>query len=378
MKKLVIAITAPNSVVLLEGQPGYFVDKGYLVYLLGPDHERVSDFCRKERCIHLPVNIEREISFWKDIKAFVKIMAHLNRVKPDLVNLSTPKMSFLAMLASAVLGIKSRLYTCRGFRFEHEVGIKRKILIFAEKITSVLAHRIICISKSVMDLGVDMKIFQAEKCVVINKGSSNGIPLKRFSRNNLTSETCERLRHKLSIQHCFVFGFVGRLVDRKGINELYRAFELIYRDNPSLRLLIVGPVEENQISDKTLLANMKDHPGVILTGMQRDVPLYMSLMQVFVLPAWWEGFGNVLIQAAAMGVPVIGTNATGVKDAVSNNYNGLLIEPRSVPQLAEAMLLLYNNNELRERFGNNGIEWAKNFDNEIVWKGMEEVYKSVI
>ncbi len=378
MKKLVIAITAPNSVVLLEGQAGYFADKGYLVYLLGPDHERVSDFCRKERCIHLPVNIEREISFWKDIKAFVKIIAHLNRVKPDLVNLSTPKMSFLAMLASAVLGIKSRIYTCRGFRFEHEVGIKRKILIFAEKITSVLAHRIICISKSVMDLGVDMKIFQAGKCVVINKGSSNGIPLKRFSRNNLTSETCERLRHKLSIQHCFVFGFVGRLVDRKGINELYSAFELIYRDNPALRLLIVGPVEENQISDKKLLANMKDHPGVILTGMQRDVPLYMSLMQVFVLPAWWEGFGNVLIQAAAMGVPVIGTNATGVKDAVSNNYNGLLIEPRSVPQLAEAMLLLYNNNELRERFGNNGIEWAKNFDNEIVWKGMEQVYNSVL
>ena len=378
MKKIVIAITAPNSVVLLEGQPGYFADKGYLVYLLGPDHERVSDFCRKERCILLPVNIVREISFWKDLKTFAKILAHLKKVKPDLVNLSTPKMSFLAMMASYVLGIKFRLYTCRGFRFEHEVGAKRKLLIFAEKLTSSLAHRIICISTSVRDMGVDMKIFQPEKCIVINKGSSNGIPLKRFNRNNVTSEACERLIHSLSIQDCFIFGFVGRLVDRKGINELYQAFDIIYKENPYLRLLIVGPAEENQIADKTVLANMKQHPGIILTGMQKDVPLYMSLMDVFVLPAWWEGFGNVLIQAAAMGVPVIGTNATGVKDAVSNNYNGLLIGPKSVPQLVEAMLLLYKNNELRERFGKNGLEWAKNFDNEIIWKGMEEIYNSVV
>ncbi|HQK69978.1 MAG TPA: glycosyltransferase family 4 protein [Bacteroidales bacterium] len=376
MRKLVIGITAPNSVVLLEGQLKYFSDMGYEVYLLGPDHDRVSDFCKRENSIYLPVNIEREISPWKDIKALIKIFNHLKRIKPDLVNLSTPKMSFLAMLSSYVLGIRYRIYTCRGFRFEHEKGAKRKLLIFFEKITSALTHKVICISKSVQDLGVDLKIFNQDKCVVINKGSSNGIPLERFSRNNITIDEIEKLRHDFSLGKDFVFGFVGRLIDRKGINELFEAFETLYSEMANLRLLIVGPAEGNQINNKNLLTRMKQHPGIILTGVQQNVPLFMSVMDVFVLPAWWEGFGNVLIQAAAMGVPVIGTNSTGVKDAVNKDYNGLLVEPKSVTQLTQAMKLLYKDNELRERLGKNGLEWAKNFENEIIWKGMEQVYNS--
>lgn len=376
MKKLVIGITAPNSVVLLEGQLKYFSDEGYTVYLLGPDHDRVSDFCKRENSIFLPVNIEREISPWKDIKALIEIFIHLKKIKPDMVNLSTPKMSFLAMLSSYVLGIRYRIYTCRGFRFEHEKGAKRKLLIFFEKITSTLAHKVICISKSVQDMGVDLNIFNPDKCVVINKGSSNGIPLERFNRNNISTDAIEKLRHDLSLGKEFVFGFVGRLIDRKGINELFEAFDILHSETPSLRLLIVGPVEVNQINNKNLLTRMRKHPGIILTGAQQNVPLFMSVMDVFVLPAWWEGFGNVLIQAAAMGVPVIGTNSTGVKDAVNKNYNGLLIEPKSGTQLAEAMKLLYEANELRGRLGKNGLEWAKNFENEIIWKGMEVVYNS--
>jgi glycosyltransferase involved in cell wall biosynthesis len=74
---------------------------------------------------------------------------------------------------------------------------------------------------------------------------------------------------------------------------------------------------------------------------------------------------------------VISTNATGTKDTVSHEFNGLLIEPKSVEQLAETMTLLYENRELRKRLGQNGIEWAKNFDNLIIWQGMEERYNSV-
>jgi glycosyltransferase involved in cell wall biosynthesis len=178
----------------------------------------------------------------------------------------------------------------------------------------------------------------------------------------------------LRLHGCFVIGFIGRLIDRKGIGELFEAFEKMYAENEKIRLLLVGPVEAEQVSDKTLMSRIHVHPGVVVAGMQRNVPLYLSVMDLFVLPAWWEGFGNVLIQAAAMGVPVISTNATGTKDAVSNGFNGLLVEPKSVDDLVAAMQKLIDNTEMRTRMGENGIQWARNFQSHVIWDEMNQLY----
>ena len=139
--------------------------------------------------------------------------------------------------------------------------------------------------------------------------------------------------------------------------------------------MVVGRFELSQIADPGLIERMKADPAVILTGPQPNVPMYMSLMDVFVLPAWWEGFGNVLVQAAAMGVPVISTTGTGSRDAVQDGYNGLLVPPKSVPELVEAMDKLYSDKALREEMGRNGLEWAKHFDSPIIWDGMEKLYQ---
>jgi glycosyltransferase involved in cell wall biosynthesis len=97
-------------------------------------------------------------------------------------------------------------------------------------------------------------------------------------------------------------------------------------------------------------------------------------MNVFVLPAWWEGFGNVLTEAAAMGIPVISTKGTGTRDAVSDGFNGVLVDVKNIDQLTEAMLEIKSNSEKRLEMGKNGIEWAKNFDRIRIWEGMKELY----
>jgi glycosyltransferase involved in cell wall biosynthesis len=102
----------------------------------------------------------------------------------------------------------------------------------------------------------------------------------------------------------------------------------------------------------------------------------MTLMDVFVLPAWWEGFGNVLIQAAAVNVPVISTTGTGTIDAVEDGFNGVLIPVADVSALKKAMLQLYTDKELREKYGNNGLVWVKNFDRFLIWNEMDKIYKS--
>ena len=147
-QKLIIGITAEGSVNLLRGQLKYFKDRGYDTYLMSPDSLRVQEFCIKEGCTHLSIKIEREISLFKDIKTLFQIIQLFNNVKPEIINFGTPKVSLLGMIAGYLTRVPFRIYTCRGFRFEHEKGLKRRILVVMEKITSKLAHKVICISPS--------------------------------------------------------------------------------------------------------------------------------------------------------------------------------------------------------------------------------------
>jgi len=210
----------------------------------------------------------------------------------------------------------------------------------------------------------------------MNKGSSNGIDLSKFNPRLIEPADQEALKADLNLRGHFVYGFVGRLIDRKGIAELYEAFERVHRTNSHTRLLIAGPLEFEQITDKTLVQKLQEHPAVIMPGRTDNVPLFLSLMDVFVLPAWWEGFGNVLTEAAAMGIPVISTTGTGSMDAVKDGYNGILVPVKDAEALEKVMIELLKNHTKRKVMGENGKKWAQNFKQEIIWKGMQKIYES--
>lgn len=375
MKKLIVGITIPGSVGLLEDQLGYFQEQGFDTYLMSPKDERSLRYCESQGCKLLEINIQREISPFDDLKTLFQIITILKRVKPDVVNFGTPKISLLGLLAAKFVGVENRIFTCRGFRFEHEKGFLKWLLKRMDTITSFCATKIICISPSVKELGVNEKIFNEKKCVIINKGSSNGINLMKFNPDLVSSDSKVQLKQKLNInEEDFVYGFLGRIIDRKGINELYEAFIDLYKKNNKIKLLIVGPFDKSQIKNNDLYDLLSNHPGIIWPGRTDEVPLFLSIMDVFVLPAWWEGFGNVLVQAAAMGIPVISTFGTGTRDAVSDGYNGILVPVKDISKLAEAMRELYEDDSKRKQLGTNGIEWSSNFENEIIWKGMLKLY----
>lgn len=372
--KLVVGVTAPGSVNLLRGQLRYFADQGFDTYLIAPEDAKTISFCAQEGCTLLPVKIEREISLWQDFISLWHIFMHFYRIKPDIVNAGTPKMGLLAMIAAKISGVSRRIYTCRGFRYEHEKGFMRKVLMLMERISGACAQDVICISPSVKQLAIGDKLFPDRKCKVINKGSSNGINTEKFNMANITDTERKTLLNDLNLNGNFVYGFVGRLIDRKGVTELYHAFDAVYKTDNNARLLIVGPLEFEQLSDKKLVEKLKSHPGIVMPGRTDNVPLYLSVMDVFVLPAWWEGFGNVLVEAAAMGIPVISTKGTGTRDAVSDGYNGILVDVKNIEQLTNAMILLKDNNTKRMEMGANGIEWAKNFNREDIWEGMNRLF----
>jgi glycosyltransferase involved in cell wall biosynthesis len=243
-----------------------------------------------------------------------------------------------------------------------------------ERITSRSAHEVNCISFSVKNRGIADSIFSDAVSSVIHLGSSNGLDLDYFNPQGISELEKNSLRVKLNLEGVFVFGFLGRIIDRKGITELIEAFLKIYDENNNVRLLVVGPIEEVQLKNKEIIDLLRSHSGIVWPGRTDDVPLHLSIMDVFVLPAWWEGFGNVLIQAAAMGVAVISTNGTGTIDAVSDGYNGILVPVKDEISLEIAMLKLFNDDRMRLEMGENGRTWAKNFDRGIIWEGINKLY----
>ncbi len=374
MKKLVVGVTAPGSVMLLEGQLKYFTLLGYQTYLITQEDEKARLFCEKEGCIFLPITIRRDISIVSDLSALVQIIRHFHFVKPDIVNVGTSKMGLLGTIAGFLTSVPLRIYTARGLRYETEKGLKRIVLMGVLKIVGLLTHRIICISEAIRVKAVGNKLFPAHKTRVIHKGSSNGIDLEKFAPKAELKSEIEELRQTLGLADSFVFGFVGRLNDRKGINELYEAFIKLAADYP-VKLLIVGPVEVGNLANKQIIENIKTHPSIVYVGFQSNVPLYLSLMDVFVLPTWSEGFGNVFIQAAAMGVPVIGTRVSGVQNAVSDGFNGMLTNLKDVGDLYDKMTLLYTDSQKRNALAANGRPWAMNFDRQVIWEGQHLIYE---
>lgn len=377
--KLIIGITAPQSIILLKGQLKYFSEKGYEVFLLAPKTESTENFCKSEKAELLPVNLKREIHPLKDMISLIQIFLILKKIKPDIVNFGTPKVSLLGLFVAKIIGVEKRFYTCRGFRFEHESGLFRKFLVFLEKFTAYCAKSIICISPSVRSLGVDKKVFDKTKSLVINKGSSNGLNLEMFNSKRLNSSKTLQLKIENRIENVFTFGYLGRIIKRKGFIELFEAFERFYNHNENTQLLVVGRPYYDQI-EKEIVEKVAVHPGVKMVGLvpYEETPYFFSMMDVFTLPAYWEGFGNVLIQAAAMGLPIISTDVTGCKDAVSDGYNGLLVSKKDSDGIYRAMVQLYNDNGLRKKLGSNGLKWSKNFDSKIVWSGLYELYNKEI
>lgn len=379
-KFVIIGITAPPSVDLIVGQLNYLQKNGFEVALLAPRHERVVDFCMQEDVRLIPIEIERNISPFKDFKTLIKLVQIFRRERPDILNLGTPKISLLGMIAGKLTRVPYRIYTCRGFRFEHETGRFQNMLITLEKVTASCAHKVFCISNSVKDLGVQLGIFSEKKSRLIRQGSSNGVDLSMFNPNNIDEEKRLALKNELQLNNNFVYGFVGRLVDRKGLKEMYHAFSEAFEQDNTCRLLVVGRPFWDQVSDKQIISKLEEHPGVIMVGFQplEKVPYYLSLMDIFLLPAHWEGFGNVLIQAAAMGVAIVATEVTGVKDAVSKNYNGILVESGNHQALLNAMLEMKENSDQRNRMAKNGIDWSKNFEPKLIWRGYVDLYNEAL
>ena len=380
MFKLHRLTTVPSSFeTLLKGQPR-FMQQYYDVTIISSDKGLLEKAGIVEGVKTYLVELTRQITPIKDLKALWILYRYFRKEKPDIVHTHTPKAGLIGMLAAYLAKVPHRLHTVAGMPLMEIVGLKRKTLNFIEKLTYRCACRVYPNSKGLYEFIVKNKFCPKHKLIVIGNGSSNGIDTNHFSPSSYSFEQREKLKNKLAIQtNNIVFCFVGRLVKDKGINELVDSFIEINKKYRYTKLMLVGPFEREL--DPLLPETEKEiqnHPDILSVGSQIDVRPFLAISDIFVFPSYREGFPNVIMEAGAMELPCIVTDINGCNEIIEEGVNGLIIPPKDKEQLRAKMQLLLENSDLRSRLKQNArIRITMHYEQKMVWEALLEEYKQL-
>lgn len=306
---------------------------------------------------YLPVKMERGINLG-GIKAIAELKRIFKREKFDLIQYSTPNASLYASVAGKLAKVPVRLYCQWGMVFVGFSGIKRRIFKLMEKFICKLSTWIEPDSKSNLKFSHEQGLYPEDKGSVIWNGSASGVNLQKFDISQ-KSDYRKAIRSQYQIpEDAFVYGFVGRITRDKGINELLSAFKQLSPENSFL--MLVGSEEINKNIDFDLFNWSKSAENIIYTGSTSVVEQYLSAMDVYILPSYREGFGSGVIEAEAMGLPVIVSNIPGPTDAMLKDETGLVVEKADVKSLKDAMERIRNDGELYQSLASNTLAFAEN------------------
>ncbi len=377
--RLVYAVTHPGTAdILLRGQLAFMREHGFDVTLIaspGPELERVRD---RERVETIGVAMAREPDPLRDAASLARLAPLVAKLRPDVLNASTPKAGLLGMVAARAARVPVRIYLLRGLRLETARGTLRRVLSTTERLASACAHDVVCVSASLMRAAVDGGYVPARKASVVGRGSSNGVDAARFARTSERVAAGKAWSAGLGVADDErVIAFIGRCANDKGIADLLDAFRIVRREHPRVRLALIGGALAGENVDPALEARIRETPGVIATEPVTDLGPAYARIDVLAFPSLREGFPNVPLEAACAEVPVVGYRSTGVIDAVEDGVTGTLVAQHDVDGLARALLAYLADRELVARHGRAGrLRAERDFDRTAVWTAWLDAYRT--
>jgi glycosyltransferase involved in cell wall biosynthesis len=363
------------SLIFLRGQIEFMQANGFEVHVLvapGPTPTPLPpDVVRHDVPIH------RDIAPLADARALMALVRTLRRIRPHVIHCQTPKAGLLGVIAGKLTGVPVRIYHVRGLRYQGEQGLRRFVLVAAERMACRLATRVQSHGPSLSSEITRDRLCAPDKLVLVEQGS-NGVDLDRFSEDTVSAIDGARLRQSLKLAPTApVVLFVGRLHRDKGVPDLLEAWELVRARAPAARLVLLGSDELDTVGRQRLAeARNRD---VVIAGEHFDPRPFYALADIVVLPTYREGMPNVLLEAAAMNRAVVATRTTGCVDIVSDGETGVLVEPRDPVALAQALLNYLHDPNLRQAHARNARAFvAARFSQRALWQGQAAEYRRLL
>jgi glycosyltransferase involved in cell wall biosynthesis len=378
--KIVRIATASISIhLLLKGQLTFLRGK-YEVIAVAGDENYLEEIRIRERVGTMHIPMMRKISVLRDFNSLLQMVRFFRTERPVLVHSITPKAGLIAMLAARITRVPVRMHTYTGLIFPYKKGILQQLLIWMDRVTCICATSIYPEGNGVKQDLLRYKITSKPLKVLAN-GNVNGVDMDYFNATSVEPNHITAAKQECQITtEDTVFLFIGRLVKDKGVVELIKAFVELSEGDKKCKLILVGPLEsELDPLPADISAIIEIHPRIVWVGFKIDVRPYIVIADVLTFPSYREGFPNVPLQCGSFKKAMILSDISGCNEIVTHQKSGLLVSPRSVGELVQAMRELSANPSLREEYGNNVYDFIHlNFQQEEVWKAIDLEYEKQI
>ena len=374
-KKIIRTVTVPQSIGFFEEVMMKMKGDGYETVVVtspGKELEAFKERHPQEKAIEVPM--ERHISLTRDLKSLWQMVKVMCKEKPYMVHSMTPKAGLITMMAAWLMSVPVRIHTFTGLVWPTATGLKRKILMVADRLTCACATHIIPEGQGVLNDLKNHKVCR-KPMKVLGYGNVKGVDMERFNPVRFVDVKKEEDK--------FRFVFVGRIVGDKGINELVEAFVRLNKEHPNTRLTLVGKYEANldPVKPETLKA-IEETPCIDACGPRYGDALLVEYMKsdCFVMPSYREGFPNTVMEAGAMGLPSVVTDVNGSREIIIHGENGLIIPSKDSIALYEAMKQMVEDTSAREKMATNArplidSRFEKGFVQGCLIKFYEEILK---
>lgn len=318
---------------------------------------------------HYPLPVSRRLLSLRHLRTALSLARIVRRGDFDILHLHGIVISTLGRAVAALLRRRA-VYHCRGTYYEEggellSERIIRRVWPGIEKILASATGRAFTLNpEDARDL-VQRAGIPEERVTCLGVGGC-GIDLTAWDPARLPPNTRMATRRGLGIpEDAFVIGFVGRLVREKGILELLEAFARLRAEGRDVALLLIGGTWASERDQGTAaeLHRRADELGVTdrlaVLDFDPEPMERVAAMDVLALPSYREGFGQVLVEAGALGLPVVASRTRGARHAVIDGRTGLLVPVRDVDALADALRTIIDDPALAERLGAAGAERAR-------------------
>ena len=284
------------------------------------------------------IDLHRKINIFADLYSLWALCRFFRKYKPDIVHSIMPKAGLIGALAGFICRVPVRMHTFTGQIWVQKKPVARFFLYWLDRITNAL--NTVCLtdspsqSKFLHQQGISN---HGALLPVLGAGSLSGVDLARF--DHLDRAAAAQLCTQLGIDTgAFVFAFIARKSRDKGAIDMITAFSKVASAYPEARLLFVGPDESSGELGMLKSTTPALFNNVVDIGRVENHEMYLSLSDVLCLPSYREGFGSIVIDAAAASVPAIGSNIVGLVDSIEDGKTGVLIPAGNIDALSRAML----------------------------------------
>lgn len=362
----------------LSDQIGYLIQQGHHVTVITSNNHDWGRLNNIKKLNKISIKIYRRPTPLSDLITVIKLFLLFRQEQYDVVHSYTPKAGLLTAIAARIANVPLRLHTFTGQKWATKNGIVRFLLAKADRLIIKLNNQSYADSFTQRDFLIQENVAEPNEIRVLGSGSLAGVNLERFSRKRFNAQ---EVRNQLDINSGdYVMTFVGRLTREKGVLELLDVFRMFMERHSRVHLILVGPIEDSDVEDK--IRNLESTQNLHIIGPTPTPERYLSITDVLCLPSYREGFGTVVIEAAAMEVPTVGSDIPGLRDAVVDGETGILVESKNVPALYSALEDLFLNSEVRMQLGHNAHlrcrkEFNANNQNQLISDEYNQLWHSV-